>query len=126
MAITISFKDALAFILSISGTALLIYLAIAVSNLNGILMDVKSIVNKNKTIIDNTISSLPAIASNVKLITGEIRDGVSTIASTAETIQENISRSSGSITEKTDIAVDYIRILSELIKTGTRYISKRK
>lgn len=112
MAITISFKDALAFILSISGTALLIYLAIAVSNLNGILMDVKSIVNKNKTIIDNTISSLPAIASNVKLITGEIRDGVSTIASTAETIQENISRSSGSITEKTDIAVDYIRILS--------------
>ena len=126
MAFTISFNDALIFLLFAAGIALLVYLAITVSNINNILKDVKYIVNKNKNNIDNTISSLPAIASNIRGITGELREGVQTIAATAETIEKNIAKSSSSISEKTELAVDYVQILSELIKTGINYLSKRK
>ena len=126
MEVTISFNDALIFILSFAGIAVLVYLAVAVNNINSILKDVKYLVNRNKNNIDNTMSSLPGIAANIKGITGELREGVQTIAATAENIEKNISKSSSSITEKTEIAVDYVQILSEIIKTGINYFAKRK
>jgi len=126
MALTISLNDALMFLLSLAGIALLIFLASTLSNINSILKDVKYIVSKNKNNIDNTISSLPGIASNIQGITGEVREGVQTIAVTAETIEKNLANSSGSISDKAEIAVDYVQIISELVKTGINYLSKRK
>ena len=126
MAFTISLNDALVFLLSVAGIALLVYLASTLSNINTILKDVKYIVSKNKNNIDSTISSLPGIASNIQGITGEVREGVQTIAATAETIERNLANSSGSISDKAEIAVDYVQIISELVKTGINYLSKRK
>jgi len=126
MALTISLNDALMFLLSVAGIALLVYLASTLSNINSILKDVKYIVSKNKNNIDSTISSLPGIASNIQGITGEVREGVQTIAATAETIEKNLANSSGSISDKANIAVDYVQIIGELVKTGINYLSKRK
>ncbi|MBC8060567.1 MAG: hypothetical protein H7Y18_07865 [Clostridiaceae bacterium] len=126
MLVTISFNDVLLFVLSIAGIILLVYLSIAVSNINSILKDVKYIFDKNKNNIDNTILALPGIASNINGITKEIREGMQTIAATAETIEKNIAKSSSSIAEKTETAVDYVRIISEIIKTGIKYLEKRK
>lgn len=126
MAFTISLNDALVFLLSVAGIALLVYLASTLSNINSILKDVKYIVSKNKNNIDSTISSLPGIASNIQGITGEVREGVQTIAATAETIERNLVNSSGSISDKAEIAVDYVQIIGELVKTGINYLSKRK
>jgi len=126
MALTISLNDALIFILSVAAITLLVYLAITLSNINSILKDVKYIVNKNKNNLDNTISSLPGIASNIGGITGEVREGIQTISTTAETIEKNISSSSSTIAGKTEIAVDYVRVLSEILKTGLNYLQKRK
>ena len=72
--------------------------------------------NKNKDNIDNTISSLPEIASNLSAITGEIREGVQTIAATAEIIENNIGQSSSKLTEKTAIAIDGVQIFSMFLK----------
>ena len=126
MVVTISLNDVLIFILSVAAITLLVYLAITLSNINSILKDVKYIVSKNKNNIDSTISSLPGIASNIQGITGEVREGVQTIAATSKTIERNLANSSGSISEKAEMTVDYVQIISELVKTGINYLSKRK
>ena len=126
MVVTISLNDALIFLLSVTGIVLLIYLASTLSNINSILKDVKYIVCKNKNNIDSTISSLPEIASNIQGITGEVREGVQTIAATSETIEKKLANSAGSISDKAEITVDYVQIISELVKTGINYLSKRK
>lgn len=126
MAVTISLNDALIFLLSVTGIVLLVYLASTLSNINSILKDVKYIVSKNKNNIDSTISSLPEIASNIQGITGEVREGVQTIAATSVTIEKKLANSSGSISDKAEITVDYVQIISELVKTGINYLSKRK
>lgn len=126
MVVTISLNDVLIFVLSVAAITLLVYLAITLSNINSILKDVKYIVNKNKNNLDNTISSLPGIASNIRGITGEVREGVQTIASMSETIEKNLTNSSGSIVQKAEVAVDYVQIMSELIRTVVKYLEKRK
>jgi len=126
MAVTISLNDTLIFLLSVTGIVLLVYLASTLSNINSILKDVKYIVSKNKTNIDSTISSLPEIASNIQGITGEVREGVQTIAATSVTIEKKLANSSGSISDKAEMTVDYVQIISELVKTGINYLSKRK
>ena len=65
---------------------------------------------------------MPEIASNVKGITEEVKEGVQTITFSAEAI----GKTSGIISEKTEIVLDYVQILSELIKAGINYLSKRK
>ena len=84
MIVSISFNEVLMFILSIVGISVLVYLAFALSNINIILKDVKYIVQKNKNNLDNTIASLPEIASNLREITGGVSEGMITIAATAE------------------------------------------
>jgi len=126
MAVTISFNEVLTFILLVAGITLLVYLVITASNINSILKDVRVTLNKNRDNINNTISSLPGIASNISAITGELQEGVQTIATTAEIIEKNISNSSGKMTEKADIAVDSVQILSEIIRSGINYFAQRK
>ena len=126
MVFSISLNEVLIFLFCVAGISLLVYLCIAASNINGILRDVKYLFDKNKDNIDNTISSLPDIADNIKSITGEVREGVQVVAATAESIEKNIANSSRSIAGKTEIAVDYVRVLSEVIKTGLSYLKKRK
>jgi len=126
MAVTISFNEVLTFILLVTGITLLVYLVITASNINSILRDMKVTLRKNKDNIDNTISSLPGIAFNISTITGELQEGVQTIAATAEIIEKNISNSSGKLNEKTEIAIDGVQIVSEIIRSGTNYLAKRK
>lgn len=126
MAVTISLNDVFTFILLVAGITLLVYLVITVGNINSVLKEIKYTLRKNKDNIDNTISSLPGIASNISAITGELQEGVQTIASTAEIIEKNIGKSSGKLTEKTEIALDYVQILSEVIRSVINYIAKRK
>lgn len=126
MAVTISLNDVFTFILLVAGITLLVYLVITVGNINSVIKEIKYTLRKNKDNIDNTISSLPGIASNISAITGELQEGVQTIASTAEIIEKNIGKSSGKLTEKTEIALDYVQILSEVIRSVINYIAKRK
>lgn len=126
MAVTISLNDVFTFILLVVGITLLVYLVITVGNINSVIKEIKYTLRKNKDNIDNTISSLPGIASNISAITGELQEGVQTIASTAEIIEKNIGKSSGKLTEKTEIALDYVQILSEVIRSVINYIAKRK
>ena len=126
MAVTISFNEVLTFILLVAGITLLVYLVITANNINSILRDIKVTLRKNKDNIDNTISSLPGIAFNISAITGELQEGVQTIAATAEIIEKNISNSSGKLTEKTEIAIDGVQIVSEIIRSGINYLAKRK
>lgn len=126
MVVTISFNDVLLFVLSTAGIILLVYLSIAVSNINSILKDVRYIFDKNRKNIDNTIFALPGIASNINGITEEVREGMQTLSATAETIEKSMAKSPSSIGEKTETAVDYVRIVSEIIKAGVNYLEKRK
>jgi len=126
MAVTISFNEVLTFILLVAGITLLVYLVITASNINSILRDIKVTLRKNKDNINNTISSLPGIAFNISAITGELQEGVQTIAATAEIIEKNISNSSGKLNEKTEIAIDGVQIVSEIIRSGMNYLAKRK
>ena len=126
MAVTISLNDVFIFILLVACITLLVYLVITVGNINSVLKEVKYTLRKNKDNIDNTISSLPGIASNISAITGELQEGVQTIASTAEIIEKNIAHSSSKMTEKAEIAIDYVQILSETIRAGINYLAKRK
>ncbi|HEY8889637.1 MAG TPA: hypothetical protein VIM70_05245 [Clostridium sp.] len=126
MAVTISFNEVLTFILLVTGITLLVYLVITASNINSILRDIKVTLRKNKDNINNTISSLPGIAFNISAITGELQEGVQTIAATAEIIEKNISNSSGKLNEKTEIAIDGVQIVSEIIRSGMNYLAKRK
>lgn len=126
MAVTISLNDVFTFILLVAGITLIVYLVITVGNINSVIKEIKYTLRKNKDNIDNTISSLPGIASNISAITGELQEGVQTIASTAEIIEKNIGKSSGKLTEKTEIALDYVQILSEVIRSVINYLAKRK
>lgn len=126
MEITLSFNDVFTFILLVVGITLFVYLVITVGNINSILKEVKYTLRKNKHNIDNTISSMPGIASNILAITGELQEGVLLIASTAEIIEKNIVNSSNKMTEKAEIAIDYVQILSEIIRTGINYFANRK
>lgn len=126
MVFTISLNNVLIFILFVAGITLLVYLIITVNRINNIIKDVEYIFNKNRSNIDNTISLLPGIASNIQVITEEVKEGVQTITFTAETIEKNIGKSSGIIAEKTQVALDYVQILSEIIKAGINYLSKHK
>ena len=122
MIVTISLNEVLIFILFVAGITLLVYLVITANNINSVIKDVKYILNKNKHDIDNTISLLPVIACNIKGITEDVKGGVQTIAFTAGTIDKKI----GKVAEKTEVTLDYVEILSEIIKAGMNYLSKRK
>jgi len=126
MSVTISLNDVLTFLALGVGITLLVYLVITVHNINSILNEVKYTIRKNKDNIDNTISSLPGIASNISLITGEVQEGVRIIGSTVEIIEKRIDKSSGQLTEKAEIAIDGVHILSEIIRSAINYLAKRK
>lgn len=125
MVVTISLNDILIFVISVVGIALLVYLFVVINNINSILKNVRYIFNKQKDNIDNTITSLPEIGDNIRGITGEVKEGVHSLIVTAETIEKNITQPSRLIAGKTEIALDCVRILSDIIKVGTNYFKKK-
>lgn len=126
MEITISINQIITFFLYAAGFAVLIYLTISIKNHNSFLKELRFLVESNRKNIDSTMDSLPIIASDIKSITGDVREGVVALTNTAESIQKNLSDSSSSVSEKTEIAIEYIQIAGQVVKMGIDYFGNKK
>lgn len=126
MEITISINQIITFFLYAAGFAVLIYLTISIKNHNSFLKELRFLVESNRKNIDSTMDSLPIIASDIKSITGDVREGVVALTNTAESIQKNLSDSSSSVSEKTEIAIEYIQIAGQVVKMGIEYFGNKK
>ncbi|MCB2293556.1 hypothetical protein LGK95_08480 [Clostridium algoriphilum] len=126
MVISISFNNILIFVISILSITLLIYLIVVVKNINSVTKDVKYIFTKDKNSIDNTITSLPKIASNIETLTEDVKEGVHSIIVTSKDSEENKAQSSVSTAKKVEVALDYVLIFSEIVKVGINYFKKPK
>lgn len=82
--ITLSLNDILRFILYIAGIGALIYLALALKNIVGILKKVNDKLVEHEDVINDTVEKIPAITDNVTVIT----DNVSKISTDATTMIE--------------------------------------
>jgi len=126
MEITISINQIISFFLYTAGFAVLVYLFIAIRNINFFLKELRLLIETNKKNIDSTMDSLPLIASDVKSITGDVRESVGSLTSTAENIQKSISDSSSSSADKVEIAIEFVQIAGQILKMGVDYFGDKK
>jgi methyl-accepting chemotaxis protein len=126
MEITISINQIITFFLYTAAFAVLVYLTISIRNINFFLKELRLLVETNRKNIDSTMDSIPVIASDIKNITGDFREGVVIITKTAEDIQKNLSDSSNTVLDKTEIAIEYIQVVGQVVKTGLDYFNNKK
>lgn len=126
MTFTITLNGVLIFLGSAAGIVLLVYLIMTAIKLNRILKDVKDIVDKNKSNVDSIMISLPKISSNIEGITGELNDGVQSIASTVGTIEKSMVRTTKAMEEKTENIVDYVYVVTDIVKAIVGMFQKKK
>jgi hypothetical protein len=82
----ITWGELITLVLFVLGTALLVYLIMAVSNLLRVLKNVNQLIEKNKDHINNTVEKLPEISSNTAQITGMVKDNLETIGKVVEDV----------------------------------------
>lgn len=82
----ITWGELIILVLFVLGSALLVYLIMAVSNLLRLLKNVNQIVEKNKGHIEKTVEKLPEITDNTAKITGMVKDNLETIGKVVDDV----------------------------------------
>lgn len=123
---TLTFMDVLLFILVTASIVLVIFLILFIKNLTDTLKYAKGMLCDNRENIDATLEALPAISKNVEKITGDVKNGVDAVSKTTEIVEEVFKEHSETFLDKTEVAVDYIQILIQLVKSGLSYWENRK
>ena len=112
----ISYKDLGLLILFLIATGLGIYLFIALNHLIGILKKVRGILDKHESNIDKTLDRLPSIAGNIDEAAINVKQGVEKAAATVDAVGDTISETVAAVSSGTQEAVEYVKIISEIVK----------
>lgn len=98
---TITWGDLFKVALFVLATGVLFYLLLAVANLVGILKNVKKILDKNRSNIDNTLEKLPEITENVANISDMLKKEMESI--------QKVVKNVGKITETAKDTADVLK-----------------
>jgi uncharacterized protein YoxC len=113
MGATITVGELLIVLISILGLAVLAYLLILLSRVNGTLKNIQSIVNKNEKHIDETLERIPRVLENVEGITKNVDESMVYVQSTVE----NVSSMSDYVTDMVEgINEEVVEPLKEVFK----------
>ncbi|MCQ1528683.1 hypothetical protein [Lutispora saccharofermentans] len=112
----ISYKDLGLLILFLIATGLGIYLFIALNHLTCILKRVRGILDKHESDIDKTLDKLPSIAGNIDEAAVNVKQGVEKAAATVDSIGDTVTETVAAVSSGTQEAVEYVKIISEIVK----------
>lgn len=124
--IMISLGELVTIVLFILGSALIVFLILALSNLIRVLKNVNQLVEKNKDSINKTVEKLPEIADNASKITGMVKNNLNDI----QHVFENVGKISDSVKNSVDtIQKDIIlkaKTVLDLFDAIKRLFEKKK
>ncbi len=126
MTFTIDLGDILLFLLCVAGIVFLIYLTVLIRNVIKLVKDANALIDKNRPNIDLTMSTLPGISANIESITTDVKQGVVTVTNTAERIETNLTNSAAGVVDKTEMAIDYVQVVAQLIRSALSLMDSKK
>ena len=118
MGATITLEDLLRIILYLAGAGALIFLALVLKKVLGILGKVQEIVEKNQYVIDDTMKKIPAISddaikitANVSSISSEANELLTNVKPEVEKLAQSVggvSNTVNNVTRNLDLAADKV------------------
>lgn len=118
MGATITLEDLLRIILYLAGAGALIFLALVLKKVLGILGKVQEIVEKNQYVIDDTMKKIPAISddaikitANVSSISSEASELLTNVKPEVEKLAQSVggvSNTVNNVTRNLDLAADKV------------------
>lgn len=120
----ISYRDLGLVILFLLAAGLGIYLFIILSHLHSILKNVRDLLERNRHNLDQTMDILPSIANNVDDAAINLRDSVEKVTNAVDTVGHKVTETVAGVSTGTQQAAEYIRIISEIVKTVLQIFDK--
>lgn len=126
MEFTVNLGEIMIFLLCLAGIVFLIYLTVLIKNVVKLVKDANALIDKNRPNIDLTMSTLPGIGANIESITTDVKQGVVTVTNTAERIENNLANSAVGVVDKTEMAIDYVQVIAQLVRSGLSFMENKK
>lgn len=126
MEFTVNLGEIMIFLLCLAGIVFLVYLTVLIKNVVKLVKDANALIDKNRPNIDLTLSTLPGIGANIESITTDVKQGVVTVTNTAERIENNLANSAAGVVDKTEMAIDYVQVIAQLVRSGLSFMESKK
>lgn len=121
----ISYKDLGLLILFLIVSSVGVYTFIMLMNFNGILKKVKELLEKNMSNIDKTLDKLPSIANSIDDVASDVKTGVEKVSEAAEIVGDTVSETVLSVSDGAFEAVEYLKIIAEVVKIFMKTFMKK-
>lgn len=111
--ITLSLNDILRFVLYIAGIAALVYLALTLKNVVGILKKVNEKLAEHEAIIDDTVEKIPVITDNVTIITDNASKMTTDATAMIEVVKPEVEKIALTVGDVSATVDDVTRTIDE-------------
>lgn len=130
MDIMISLKDMFLILLFLLIAGVCVYLIVTLKNVTSTVKNLNKLIEANTENINSVVTTLPKIAKNVDKITEavpqvvnnvndivlDVKGSVDTVTDTVDVVGAAVTKTAVDVTEKTELAAQYISIGTELVK----------
>ncbi|SHJ09714.1 Uncharacterized protein YoxC, contains an MCP-like domain [Clostridium amylolyticum] len=138
MDIMISLKDMFLILLFLLIAGVCVYLIVTLKNVTSTVKNLNKLIEANTENINSVVTTLPKIAKNVDKITEavpqvvnnvndivlDVKGSVDTVTDTVDVVGAAVTKTAVDVTEKTELAAQYISIGTELVKNIVDIIRK--
>lgn len=126
MTVTFDLYAVLIGILIILGVVFLGYLIALIRQAILLIKDAKLLLGANRQYIDDTLKSVPNIASNIEKITGEVDEGLMAATQLAQNVEARFKDEGSSAYDKTQTTIEAVQMVGQLVKNAVAYFDNRK
>ena len=116
MNITISLEELGLFVLFILILGVGAYLAVTLKNLNGLVKEIRELLDANRKNIDQSLTHLPAIAENLNEASYGVKKGVNQTEAIIEQVSANVGDTLIAVHKTADSISTYSIIVTEIVK----------
>jgi uncharacterized protein YoxC len=122
--ITISLPDLGLFILFVLACGVAVFLIMTLYNINRVVKKVNSIMEAGSEDLNKTIALLPETVGNVNEVAVSVKSNVDKIGSVVESVEGAVAETAAAVTDKTQDALEIVRIAGTVVKTILNAFSK--
>lgn len=126
MNITISLVDLAYTLLFLLVLGVGFYLFVTLKNLNGLLSEVRGLLEENRQNIDQSLTHLPVITENLNEASFGIKNGVQQAEAVLDQVSDNVSDAMVTVNKTADTLSTYSVIVTEVVKSLAKVIWKVK
>ena len=126
MNITITLEELGFFILFLLVLGVGAYLVVTLKNLNGLVKDIRDLLDANRKNIDQSLANLPVITENLNEASFGVKRGVNQTEAVIEQVSDNVGDTMIAVHKTADSISTYSIIVTEVIKAVMDLFSKAK